>query len=719
MPSIPRDGDKPAVTDDEIWQECAERLRIAIEAESENRARGEEALEFRDGHQWPDDLYNRRKIFNQPSLTINHTNTFCRRVVNNMRQQRPRIKVHPVADADIDKANIFAGMIRHIEVRSKASVAYDTGGESAVNIGWGYWRILSEYQDERSFDQEVIIKPIRNTFTVYMDPSAVMPAGEDQDWCIITEKMKRDEYKRQYPDADNVEFLRVGRGDNTAQWETKTEIRLAEYYRISRITDTLHQLDNGMTMFESERKQLSAEIQAAKAKVVRSRPSFRRAVEWYKVNGREIVDRRVADKDPLPGHYIPVIRCEGNVLDLNGRVRRKGMVWDLMDPARMFNYWRTAETIQLALASKSPWIGQPEHFDGHPEWNDANQTPYSKLQYNAAFIEQPDGSKTPLPPPQRQPAIEVPAGFVQAAQSAQGDLAAVAGMPHEPGQDAPGQVVSGVALNKRQALSDIGHFQYYDNQTHAIDHTGVILVEYIPVYYSEARMQRIIGEDGVPSMVGINQPQQTPGQNPGDPTVTEIKNDLSVGKFDIVMDTGPGYETKRLEGADAMIDLLKTPLAEPIAKVGADLIVRNMDFAGASDLADRLMPMTPDGIQKTMESLPKSAQGVVTAMGAHIQQLQQQLQEAHMEIKYKTTIEHGWMQVEREKTKEKQSADQANNATKQFDTHVKSVTARDVAEIKAGADLMGKHQDAGYESVARKETEEAAIRAEKSNGSAE
>jgi hypothetical protein len=318
-------------------------------------------------------------------------------------------------------------------------------------------------------------------------------------------------------------------------------------------------------------------------------------------------------------------------------------------------------------------------------------------------------------PSLRNPAIEVPAGFVQAAQSAQGDLAAVAGMPHEPGQDTPGSIVSGVALRRREALSDIGHFQYYDNQTHAIDHTGVILVEYIPVYYSTARMQRIIGEDGVPSMVAINTPESKPGANPGDPTVTEIKNDLTVGKFDIVMDTGPGYETKRLEGAESMIDLLKTPLAEPISKVGADLIVRNMDFAGASDLADRLMPMTPAGLEKSMEGLPKQAQSIVTAMQAHMQQLQQKIQEQAMEIKYKTTIEQGWMQVEREKTKNKMDEIQTADQTKQLDTHVKATTAISVAEISAGAKLLDSHVKGGY---AERTAERAAETAEKSNGKA-
>ena len=132
-------------------------------------------------------------------------------------------------------------------------------------------------------------------------------------------------------------------------------------------------------------------------------------------------------------------------------------------------------------------------------------------------------------------------------------------MPHEPGVDTPGTVVSGVALKKRQALSDIGHFQYYDNQTQAIAQIGRICLDYFPVYYSTERMQRIIGEDGVPSMVGINQ---------FDASIGRVKNDLTVGRYDVVMDTGPGYETKRIEGAEAMIDLLKTPLAEPIAKSG-------------------------------------------------------------------------------------------------------------------------------------------------------
>jgi len=681
-----------------------------MEAEGENRGKGIECLEFLDGHQWDDDIYNQRKIARRPSLTINHTRTFRNRVVNNMRQQRPRIKVHPVGDgADVDTAEIVGGIIRHIENLSTASVAYDTGGASSVDIGWGYCRLVADYIDEKSMDQEVMILPVRNTFTVYMDPGATMPAGEDAEWVIITEKMKRSEYRRQYPDADNVEFIRSGTGDNIAQWETKTEIRLAEYYRVTRKTERLYVLQDGSTAFAGDLKR--AGIATDHPIIVGSRMSFRRAIEWYRVNGRSIVEHRSidgeGDKGPIPGEWIPVIRFEGNVLDLNGRVKRKGMIEDLIGPAQMFNYWRTAETEQLALASKAPWVGPKGFRDGHPEWNDANQTPYSALEYNIVTIEQPDGTKTPLGPPQRQQAIEVPAGFVQAAQSAQQDLMAVAGMPHEPGADTAGSVVSGIALQKRQALSDIGHYQYYDNQTQAIAQVGRVILGWIPYYYSTKRMQRIIGEDGVPSMTAINQPEQGPDG------INTVKNDLSVGRYDVVMDTGPGYDTKRQEGAESMIALMATPMGKEVAQKGADIVLRTFDWPGADALADRMMPMTPDNIKETVKDLPKKAQGIVQAMAGHIQQLEAKVQEQATEIKYKTAIEHGWMQVEREKTKERQSADVANNETKQIDTHVRAITAHNVAEIQAGAEIMGKHQDAGYESIARKEMEEAATRAAK------
>src|SRR5580698_390941 len=142
MPSIPAESHQPAIDKKEIFEETAERLRIAQEAEGLNRQKAVIDLEFEDGQQWPDDLYNLRKVNKRPTLTINHTRTMVKRVVNNMRSQRPRIKVHPVSEgADKDIAQKLQGLIRHIETRSDGGIAYDLGGEFAVKMGWGYWRV--------------------------------------------------------------------------------------------------------------------------------------------------------------------------------------------------------------------------------------------------------------------------------------------------------------------------------------------------------------------------------------------------------------------------------------------------------------------------------------------------------------------------------------------------------------------------------------------------
>jgi hypothetical protein len=270
-------------------------------------------------------------------------------------------------------------------------------------------------------------------------------------------------------------------------------------------------------------------------------------------------------------------------------------------------------------------------------------------------------------------------------------------MPHEPAQDAQGEVVSGIALRERQALSDISHFQYYDNQTFSMSHTGRILLDLYPHYYDTEKMQRIIGDDGVPQMVKINEKVRDPQSQ----AVTQIKNNICVGRYDVVMDAGPGYETKRQEGVDSMLGLLKTPLGEPIAKVASDLVVRNMDFAGADDLADRLVPLNPEGMSQAIKQLPKPAQAIVGALQQQLSQVSQELQHAQLELKYKTSTELGWMQVEREKTHIKAETDtrdtHTNAVTKVHDAHIRADSAQKVAEINQGADLMKTHVEHRHE----------------------
>ncbi len=675
------DRDHPAESDRDIWEEARDRLQIATDAYSTNRKTAKAAMLFRDGDQWEDDPTPIDQ--DTPQLTINLTDAYVRRVVNNIKQQRPRGKCHPVGDgADIETAEVINGIGRHVEVRSDADIAYDLAAERAVDAGEGYFRIVAEYIAPDSFQKDLRILPIRNIFSVFMDPAAIMPSGSDQNWCIISVKMARQEYKRRWPRLPNVNWADGDRESSWLEWESKEEVRLAEYFRIREKPEKLYlvrgQGGEEFTLYRSQlprredgRVVVDYAVERLAQRGLRidgERDSVRRQVEWFRLNGTQVIERQI-----IPGSYIPVFRVEGNATDIDGKVRRRGMVTAMMDPQRMVNYGEVAKIKRLGLAPKAPWVAAEGQLDGHPEWTDANQKAYSVLVYKPLIIESAGTLPVMVPPPMRQPPAQIEAGFSEFVQGMRSNLVAVAGMPNEPGQDEQGVVVSGRAINRRQWLSDQAHFQYYDHLTQAIGQCWRVMLEWIPHYYSEQRMQRIIGEDSTPSMVMINQREESDG-------VRRVKNDLSVGRYDVVMDTGPGYETKREEGASNLLDLAKIPpLAELIAQRAPDLLFRAIDHPYMQELADRLMAATPDGLKKVMEGLSSRAKSVVQALAAENQALQQKLQAAEQELKLHM------------------NKAQLDALTKVHDTDTKAQTARDVAEINAAGKMIDSRAARGHD----------------------
>ncbi len=679
------DRDFAAITDEEIWEEARDRLKIASENDQDNRKRAKAALLFREGDQWDHDVVTTGSE-DSPELTINLTDAYVRRVVNNIKQQRPRGKCHPVGDgADVETAEVINGIGRHVEARSEASVAYDLAAERAVDCGEGYFRMIAEYTDPKSFTKDLRIIPIRNIFTVWMDPSAQMPSGADQEWCIISVKMKRTEYKRKFPKAKNVNWTDLDRDESRLDWEDKEEIRLAEYFRIREVADTLYLLRNQqgqeITQYRSDlpknpdtgkpysREDLDQFLASHGLAIVQERESVKRQVEWFRLNGMSVIERQ-----QIPGDYIPVFRVAGNVVDIDGRVRKRGMVESMMDPQRMVNYGEVSKIKRLGLAPKAPWVAAEGQLDGHPEWEDANQKPYSVLTYKPTVLEGPLGPML-VPPPMRQEPAQIEQGFSEFVAGMRSNLVAVAGMPNEPGHDPEGIVVSGQAIKRRQWLSDQSHFQYYDNLTQAIAQCWRVMVQWIPHYYSESRMQRIIGEDGVSEMVPINQREIE--QETG---IERVKNDLSVGKYEVVMDTGPGYDTKREEGAETLLSMVAVPqLAEIVAKVAPDLVFRSIDHPYMQELADRLMAQNPEGLQKIMGGLSSRARSLVQSLANENSALKQQLQQAQTEAKFGLTKAHMAAVV------------------KAHDTETKAQTALQVEEIRAAGKLIDSGAERGHE----------------------
>lgn len=681
--------------DQDILNECQEFVRRVESDESSNRVNAVEALDFANGDQWPDTIETARTLENRPCLTVNKTDAIVRQVINGMRQQRPRMTVHPVGDgSDVEKAEVIKGVLRHIEMNSNADVAYDIANEFQIRMGWGYWRVAHRYISEDSFDQELYIDPIDNPFTVFFDPSSTLPDGSDNERTVVLTMMRRDELKRRWPSADACEFSTMGQGTVSA-WANEAEVMLGEYWRVDKEKDTLITYSNGWSGFKSKMDQKVVEL--LKLTVERERPTYRRTVTMYLCTAREILETKV-----WAGRYIPIIPVYGNRLNINGTVERSGMIKNLMDPARMYNFWRTSEAEIVALAPKAPWVMADGQDEGHEaEWDTANTKSYSRLLYKPITSE--DG--TPLPPPMRQQPQQIPTANVNAANGAAEDMKAVSGI-YDAGLGDRQQDPSGIALSRHQQQSENSNFHFYDNFCRSLRFTGVVILDLMPTIYDTERVLRMIGEDGEPENVTLNEKKRDEAG-----AVAEVLNDVTVGRYDIVMDTGPGYNTKRIESADNMLKLLGTPVGEKIAAVADDIIVRSMDFPGARDLADRLAAANPLAQEEQLPDFPPEAQAMIKQLKGQAQQMQQAIQHMQLEEKYRIKaieLREGSENKRHDITEQNENMRHQDtlatkthdvgmrDATKRHDTEMRSLTQQSVADIAAQTQLMlkgidGKH----------------------------
>lgn len=545
-------------------------LRLVGEADSQNRAEALGDLKFAAGDQWPVEIQNSRNLESRPCLTINKIDAYVRQVTNQQRQQRPRIKVHPVNnEGDLNIAQVIEGITRHIEVNSNADTAYDTAFEYAVKMGWGYWRVTTNYISEDSFDQEIYIEPVDDPFSVYYDPNSVAPDGSDAERCLITSVMSKQAFRQAYPGADDgANFSARATGDSDAEWVTKEDIRVAEYWHVERVKAKLVLLSDGTKVFEDELP--SPELLAASnITIMDTRETYRRKVKWCKLTAMEVLEER-----EWPGKWIPIIPCYGAQVVVEGKRKKYGLVRFAKDPQRMYNFWRTSMTESIALAPKPKWLLAEGQDEGHEsEWALANIKSTPVLRYKQKDIE-----GVPAPVPTRIQPEPPPEGIMVAAGAIADDLKTVLGI-FDPAQALPGNI-SGKALQGQQAQVDLSNFHFYDNMTRSIKQTGKIILDLIPKIYDTQRVMRIIGADGKPDMVTINQVQAT----------GEVMNDVTVGLYDVVMDTGPGYNSKRQQAVDTMMPLMADP---QVFQAAGDLLFRNMDFPGADIIADRLAAMNP------------------------------------------------------------------------------------------------------------------------------
>ena len=605
---------------DETIALARDRFKLCQSAVSAKRDLAVEDLKFEQGEQWPDDLKRLRERENRACLTINRIPAYVRQVVNEIRQSRPSIKVRAVDSvADPETAEILNGMIRAIEQDSSAESAYDWAAEYAVKCGEGYWRVLTEWDDD-GIDQVIKIKRVRNPFSVYIDPNAEEQDVSDMRFAFIVQSMPRSEFESKYPKASG-EWESDGQRDQW--WYTENTVRIAEYWE---------KTDEGVTQ-------------------------------------RLMTGNEVLEETQWLGKYIPIIRVVGREVDIEGDVTLKGMVRDLKDPQRQYNYIRSAETDRYGLTTLAPWIG-PKNAFRDPKWKTANKRNHPYIEYDGNIAP----SKTP--PPDVSPA------FAQEVQLASEELKALTGI-YDAGLGARSNEISGVAIDSRRSEGDVSNFDFIDNLARAMTYCGKVLVDLIPKIYSGERMVRILRPDGSDELVQINAPYVDPK------TMKGRDYNIGAGRYDVAVGIGPGYATQRKEAAASMLDVLKA-FPDTMRLIG-DLYAKNLDWPDADEIAKRLKTLVPPEV---LQSENPQLMAIMRQKDGQLQQMQQQLQAAIAEVQRLTVQLQGKQQENQIKAAEVERKIKAD-----LMKHIEGMTG---LELEAGRDISeaGKAYQGGNDAAA-------------------
>lgn len=614
-----------AETKDDIVCEAHARFKRCMDFEGEFRQLYVDDVKFCEadadnGYQWPNDLRKNREIDARPCLTINKTRQHVLLITNEAKQNKPSVKVQATGgSASYESAQVFEGVVRHIEYISSASDAYDTALDHQVKGGIGYWRVVTDYIGEDSFDQDIFIRRVKNPLNVLIDPDCNEADRSDAKYGFIFDDMPRDEFERQFPkfkDLIGTAALEAG-----ASWLGKDHVRIAEYYRCEYVKDELIALpmpNPADPMGQPVIQMIKAsQLDAEALKLIRSDPTIqRRSIErkewkWYKIAANQIIDEQ-----RWPGIYLPIVAAVGEEDLIEGKLERKGHVRNLKDPQRMYNYWTSSATEQVALQGKTPWVGPNQAFEGYEGyWDTANTVNHAWIPYNHV-----DEQGQPIPPPQRQDPPVMASAYINGMQIAAEEMKMASGQ-YDPAQGNNPMDQSGVALRMQNRRADSATYHYADNLAKAVRYTGKILIDLIPKIYDTPRIIRILAEDGTDEEVTIDPGMQKPmaeQEGPGE-TVRKIFNP-AVGQYDVIADTGPSYATRRDEAFESMGVMLQQQ--PQFMSVFGDLFFRSANFPLAEEIAERVMKTIPPEIRG--EAPPPELLQAQQAMQA----MQSQLSEA-------------------------------------------------------------------------------------------
>lgn len=676
--------------EDKQIRDIVKKFQLTDRAWSVVRKDQVEDVKFYNGEQYDPVQSRAAQVRNgAPLIQVNYLQPMVQQIENQIRMMNPSLVVHATDEKGSEEmADIFGGLIRHIENNSQASTAYQyaAGINGALVPGMGFIKVTSEYVDSTSFDQDLKIVPVKDPFKILPDFSFELPDGSDAEFWFEFDDIDKDVYKETYKDSmfTKNEGLwtsmcpSVGEGE----WIKNDTARICKYWYKKKHKKCLAQFEDGTVGFlddyglNEDGEQINESPDSVRPLVETSEaekqayhqdnmgalaPSHRHAdikekryvivdqVWWLTTNGVEKLEEGEWHTDDFP--FVAVV---GKDVIVDGKRDMYGVIRHSKDPQKMLNFMTSAFVRRIAASNNAPWIYDLETIPEklRPMWERSHIDPVGALGYDSKGGTRQAPTRGDAIEPAVQALLEGSMKFANDIKNCIGTFGG--GM----GDDKQGnlQDQSGAAVLALAQRGDMNNLHFAQNLTCSMNRLGRILIKAIPRVYTGPRTVRIIGTDDQATLIQINQVFNEHGED-------KCYDLTDCGSYDCVVDTGPSYATRKAEQGDILMKF--GALYPEFVPVIADLIASDLDITSSQAIVDRLKMWQAANVPylssvEDLHDLPPAARSIIAKMQAELQQAQQ-----HLQVTAKA--------YQHEKIKNDTNA--VNNASKERIETIKATTA--------------------------------------------
>jgi hypothetical protein len=481
-----------------------------------------------------------------------------------------------------EDAALLDGLFRRDRRRAMGDFAIYNAVRDSATCGIGGFRFVTQWADETERHKCIALEPVYcAATTVCWDSNARRMDKADAKRCTMLHEYSYDAFTAKWPEAQPVSVYQVDRRWNDFSWTTKQSVFVGERYEVEEKRVNLLTFINPQKLeeefyFEDEISLIRADIDAMGYQLTDTRKVTRRRVFKEVFSGLEILEKR----KQVDGKHIPIITTYGYWAYVDGMERYSGIVTNKKDPQRLFNMNISRMAEIAATNPRDTPIMDPTQMDDPKglivrQWEQSQSQPMPYLLANALRDRQgnivqtgPIGYlKSASVDPNSATLLEITSGFLQQTTG---------GAP----QDVLDPSASGKAINAQAKRIDMNDQPIMENIKACLRWAGEVYREMASDVYNKPRTVTTI------DVSGAEKPMQLLSVKIDERTGTpRVINDVSKGRFDVVVDTGPSNASQREATFASLKDLLQAiPPDSPYFDPAMAMMIDNFDGTGIEDL---------------------------------------------------------------------------------------------------------------------------------------